>query len=243
VGAPPLRAVVLDWGGTLAVHVEVELIDLWRVAAAALAGDGAADGDVDALTAALVEVERRSWARTATTMRSARLMDLLREASEELELDVAEAALRTAQAAHLDAWTPTIRHHAAAADVLRALRAEGLAVGLLSNTHWPRAFHERFLERDGLADLLDARLYTSELTHTKPHPSTFELAAGRLGVAPAECAVVGDRPLDDVEGGRGAGMRTVWIRNGHAPGDGEVADAVVDDLADVPAALRRLAGG
>jgi hypothetical protein len=33
----------------------------------------------------------------------------------------------------------------------------------------------------------------------------------------------------------------VWIRNAYAPGDGEAADAVVDDLAEVPAVLRRWA--
>jgi putative hydrolase of the HAD superfamily len=233
---PPPTAVVLDWGGTLAVHVEVELIDLWRVAAEALAPD-----DVDGLTAALVDVERAVWARVTTTQRSARLMDLLREASDALGLDVADAVLQRAQDAHLDAWTPTIRHHPAAADVLGELRAAGLGLGLLSNTHWPRSFHERFLERDGLAGLLDQRLYTSEIDWVKPHPAPFELLAGRLGADPAACVVVGDRPIDDVEGGRAAGMRTVWIRNAYAPGDGEAADAVVDDLAEVPAVLRRWA--
>ena len=54
--------------------------------------------------------------------------------------------------------------------VLGCLRDKGLRLGLLSNTHWPRQFHERFLERDGLADLLDARFYTSEMEYVKPTP-------------------------------------------------------------------------
>jgi putative hydrolase of the HAD superfamily len=234
---PALRAVVFDWGGTLAVHESVELIDLWHAAAVALAPT-----DSGALTSALVDVERRLWERTVTTRRSARLMDLLREASDEVGLDVAEAVLRQAQDAHLDAWTPTIRHHPAAASVVSALRADGLRIGLLSNTHWPRSFHERFLARDGLADLIDERLYTSEIDWMKPHPMPFAGIADRLDVEPEECVVVGDRPIDDIEGGRDAGMRTIWIRNDYAPGDGTVADVVVQDLAEVVAAVRGLAG-
>ena len=233
-----IRAVVFDWGGTLAVPQEAELIDLWRAAAASLAPD-----QTEALTTALVEIERRMWARTTTTQRSARLMDLLREASDELGLDVAEAVLERAHEAHLDAWTPTIRHHAQAADVLRAVRAEDLRVGMLSNTHWPRRFHEQFLARDGLDALIDQRLYTSEIDWMKPHPAPFEQIAERLGAAPTQCVMVGDRPIDDIEGGAGAGMRTVWIRNAYTPGEGERADIVVDDLAEVPDAVRRLRAG
>ena len=235
-----LRAVVFDWGGTLAVHAPVELIDLWRVAADALDPDRAED-----LTARLVAVEAASWAKTQTTMRSARLMDLLREASDEVGLDVAEAVLEAAHDAHLDAWTPTIRHHDAAAAVLEELRGRGLAIGLLSNTHWPRSFHEQFLARDGLDGLIDRRVYTSEIDWIKPHPAPFSDIARQLDVPAGACAYVGDRPIDDVQGANDAGMTSVWIRNDYAPGwqDGEdAADVTIDDLAALPAALAPFLG-
>lgn len=223
---------LLDWGGTLAVHVPVELIDLWRAAAHELAPD-----DVEAMTRALVAVETASWGRTTSTMRSARLMDLLREASDEVGLDVAAAVLATAHDAHLDAWTPTIRHHPHAASVLRDLRSTGLRIGLLSNTHWPRAFHEQFLARDGLADLIDQRLYTCEIDWIKPHPEPFRMLAQRLGVPAEACVFVGDRPIDDIQGAVGAGMRAVWIVNDHAPGDPSAAHATIEDLTELPALL------
>ena len=109
-------------------------------------------------------------------------MDLLREASDALDLDVAEAVLEEAGQHHLDAWTPSIAHDPDAAPVLTALRDRGLKIGLLSNTHWPRAFHEHFLERDGLAPLIDVRCYTSELDWIKPHPEVFRHVAERLDV-------------------------------------------------------------
>jgi FMN phosphatase YigB (HAD superfamily) len=106
---------------------------------------------------------------------------------------------------------------------------------MLSNTHWPRAFHERFLERDGLVDLIDARLYTSEMPFQKPHPSAFLAAAEALGVADASTAVfVGDRPWDDIAGAAGVGMRTVLRPNPLvADADGVAPDAVITSLPDL----------
>ncbi len=226
-----LDAVVFDWGGTLAVHADVELADLWRAAARRLA-EGDAERE-DRLTEGLVAVEAASWERATTTKRSARLVDLLREASDALDLDVAEAVLEEAGQHHLDAWTPSIAHDPDAAPVLTALRDRGLKIGLLSNTHWPRSFHERFLERDGLAPLIDARCYTSELDWIKPHPEVFHHVAERLDVDPERCAFVGDRPLDDISGAQGVGMKAVWRVNAALPFSTDDADAVIHALPEL----------
>ena len=86
------------------------------------------------------------------------------------------------------------------------LRERGLRIGLLSNTHWPRAFLERFLERDGLAGLIDVRLYTSEMPFQKPHPTAFRAALDALEVDdPSTAVFVGDRPWDDISGASGVG--------------------------------------
>ena len=117
-----------------------------------------------------------------------------------------------------------------------------MAVGLLSNTHWPRPFIERFLERDGLADLIDARLYTSELPYMKPHPSVFPAALDAVGVAdPARAVFVGDRPLDDISGAKGVGMRAVLRPNPHLPRTQSEPDADIDVLARTASPRRRLA--
>ena len=80
-----------------------------------------------------------------------------------------------------------------AADTLRALRRRGLRIGLLSNTHWRRSFHEQFLARDGLSEPIDARLYTSELQVMKPHPEAFRSVLDAPDVSEASRAVfVGD---------------------------------------------------
>lgn len=206
---PPITAVVFDWGGTLSQFVKVEMVDAWRLAARHLAPDREEE-----LTARLVQVEADFWASTSSHQRSGTLADLLHAATKELDMDVAQALLEEAAVRHLDAWTPHVRHDPDAAPTLAALRERGLAIGMLSNTHWPRAFHERFLERDGLVDLIDARLYTSEMPYQKPHPSAFLAAAEAVGVDDPEAVTfVGDRPWDDISGALGVGMRAVLRPN------------------------------
>lgn len=224
-----LDAVIFDWGGTLSEFVDLELVDAWRLAARHIDPE-----HEDEIAARLVRVEADFWTTTASHQRSATLADLLARATAELGLDVAEALLEEAAVRHLDAWTPHISHDPDAAPALAALRADGMKIGMLSNTHWPRAFHEHFLERDGLALLIDARLYTSEMAFQKPHPTAFLAAAEALGVDPHRAVFVGDRPLDDIAGARSVGMRTVLRPNPFAPDvEGIEPDARIDALPEL----------
>lgn len=221
-----VEAVIFDWGGTLATYADIEMIDMWRLAARHLA-----PGREEEVCARLVAVEKASWARIAVDQRATTLSSLLSAASAELGLDVAEAVLEEAATSHLDAWTPHVRHDPDAPAALAALRNLGLRTGLLSNTHWPRAFHERFLERDGLASLLDVRCYTSELEWTKPHAAAFAAVLKPLGVTdPTRAVFVGDRPYDDVHGAKAAGMRAVLRPNPLVPSYPVEPDATVTSL-------------
>lgn len=225
-----VAAVIFDWGGTLADFVPLELVDAWRLAARHLAPERE-----DELTERLVQVEAKFWETTSSHQRSGTLADLLTMAARELQLDVAEALLEEAAVRHLDAWTPHVRHDPDAVPVLTALRERDIKIGLLSNTHWPRNFHERFLERDNLVELIDARLYTSEMPYQKPHPSAFRSALEALEISrPATAVFVGDRPWDDISGAKGVGMRAVLRPNPVVPDD-EVAlpDAVIATLPEV----------
>lgn len=221
-------AVIFDWGGTLSSFADIDLADMWRLAARHL--DPARE---DELCRRLTEVEADSFARTRTDQRSSTLSDILRAASAAVGVDVAEAVLEEAATHHLDSWTEHIVHEPDALPVLAWLKEAGLRTALLSNTHWPRAFHERFLERDGLAQFLDARLYTSELTRMKPHPTAFRDALQALAVAPAQAVFVGDRLFDDIYGAKMCGLRTVWRRNQSVPHFDVTPDATIDRLAEL----------
>lgn len=233
-----IQAVVFDWGGTLSAFADIDMLDMWRLAARHLAPDRE-----DEVCARLAAVEAASWARISVDQRSTTLSTLLSAASDELGLDVAEAVLEEAATHHLDSWTPHVRHDPAAPEALAALRALGLRVGLLSNTHWPRAFHERFLERDGLAPLIDVRCYTSELARTKPHPDAFRAVLAPLGVTePGRAVFVGDRPYDDIHGAKNLGMKTILRPNPLVPDYPVEADAQVTSLIELVDVVRSWLG-
>lgn len=234
-----MDAAIFDWGGTLSVWADIDIEDMWRLAARHIAPEREQE-----LTARLIAVEERSWERTRTDRRSTRLSDLLAVASDELGVDVAAAVLEEAAGHHLDSWTPHIRHQPDAGPTLRALRERGLRIGLLSNTHWPRHFHERFLERDGLDELIDVRLYTSEMDHVKPDPRAFAAVLDAVGVAdPSRAVFIGDRLYDDVWGAQQAGMRALWVRNDQTPAFEVEPDATIDTLAEIPDLLANLGIG
>jgi HAD superfamily hydrolase (TIGR01549 family) len=230
---PPIEAVIFDWGGTLSVWAEVDVEDMWRLAARRIAPD-----HEEEMVKRLIAVEERSWARTLTDRRSTRLAELLAEASAEVGADVAEAVLEEAATHHLDSWTPHIRHADDAAPTLRALEEQGLRIGLLSNTHWPRHFHEHFLARDGLDGYIEARFYTSDMDHVKPDARAFRAVTEALGVERA--VFVGDRLYDDVWGAQQAGLLGVWKRNGSTPDHDVTPDGVIDRLAELPALVATL---
>jgi putative hydrolase of the HAD superfamily len=224
-----IDAVIFDWGGTLSVFADVDMEDMWRLAARHLAPDR--EGE---LCARLVRVEADAWARIAVDQHSFTLAQLLAEASAAVGLDIAAAVIEEASHRHLDAWTPHIRHDPDARDLLAALKTRGIKVGLLSNTHWPREFHEHFLDRDGLAAFIDARLYTSELPRSKPHPSAFLASLQALGVGdPDRALFVGDRPYDDIHGAKSAGLKAVLRSNPLVPPYDVEPDATIVTLPEL----------
>ena len=235
-----IDTVVFDWGGTLSVFADLEMEDMWRLAAKHLAS-GSDPLREDEIRARLVEVEARAWAAIAVDQRSFTLAQLLARASESLQIDVAAAVIEEASQSHLDAWTPHIRHDPEARAVLSALKGRDLKIGLLSNTHWPRDFHEHFLARDGLAEYLDARVYTSELPYCKPHASAFATVLAALDSDAGGAVFVGDRAYDDIFGAQQAGMRAVLRPNPMVPGYQVDPDAVIGSLPELLEVLDRWA--
>jgi putative hydrolase of the HAD superfamily len=225
-----LKAVVFDWGGTLTPWHAIDLADLWSAASRVLAPDCAKQ-----LTNALVQVEGEFWEHSAATRgnHSIRLVDILHLAAARTGVDIEDGLRHSALDVYLEAWTPHTFAQHDAVDVLRHLRAKGLRLGLLSNTHWPPAWHERILQRDGLLELIDARVYTSELAHTKPHREAFQAIITRLAVEPLQAVMVGDRPIDDIAGARAIGMRAVLLPNDAVPAGPVEPDATITNLSDL----------
>jgi putative hydrolase of the HAD superfamily len=239
-----VQAVIFDWGGTLTPWHTVDHRAEWRSLAAAhpLAGgsrDEAGDGEgaVEALTAALLEAATEVWARSRDEHRSATLDEVCSLAGIEL---TAEHAL-----AYRTFWEPATWTDRDVEPLWTALRERGIAVGVLSNTIWPRRWHEEIFERDGVLDLIDGAVYTSEIEWTKPHSAAFVAAMRAVGVDdPTRCVFVGDRLFDDIWGAAAARMRTIWVPHSDIPADqhGHSAgepDATVQRLAEVDDVIAR----
>jgi putative hydrolase of the HAD superfamily len=220
-----LQAVIFDWGGTLTPWHTVDEIELWRTVCAAHFPDGQHHVRAAALSAASTEL----WRASATEHRSATIYQVFELA----EVEPTEGLL----AHYYRVWEPHTYTDPEAHDVLSYLRARGISTGVLSNTMWPREWHDRVFRRDGVLHLLDAAVYSSEIDRTKPHPAAFRAVMAELGVSDASaCVFVGDRPVDDIHGAQRLGMRTVLVPHSAVPPCADAApDAVLHRLSDLPA--------
>lgn len=229
----PIDAVIFDWGGTLTRWHDVD----FHAESMALAQAVVAAGEPDhaAFAAQLHEAGRTIWGRAHSHRQSSTIADLFDEAG--LEHD------RELLSAYYDFWEPHTPTDAEVRPMWEALRGQGVKVGVLSNTIWPREWHRGFFERDGVLDLVDGDVYSSEIPWTKPAPEAFRAAMDAVGATdPARCVYVGDRLFDDVWGAQSAGMKAIHIPHSTIPADQRgptdgTPDAVAQRLADIPAII------
>jgi putative hydrolase of the HAD superfamily len=241
------RAVIFDLGGTLVHWPDWEdgAAAKWSFAYDAMRVVGG-DRDWPAredFVAAMRAAEKAHWVRVDQEHWSGPPTGLVSDGLRRLELSVPEDVL----IATMDGYAKAVAGWSAvfpdARDTLVTLRERGYRLGLLSNTWWAAEWHNADLAAHGLGDLLDELVYTSDLPHSKPHPSVFAEIAGRLEVEPAACVMIGDRQIDDVSGAKAVGMRGVWRRNDYGfPASHVVPDAVVDRLSELPLLLRSWGG-
>jgi HAD superfamily hydrolase (TIGR01509 family) len=103
----------------------------------------------------------------------------------------------------LDPW----HAYADAVPTLQQLRDMGVRVVLLSNIGIDI---DHVLQREGLADVIDGRVFSLEVGHVKPEREIFEAALHVLNVPAQRALMVGDSPKDDV-GAAALGIRTLIL--------------------------------
>jgi putative hydrolase of the HAD superfamily len=218
-----VRAVIFDWGGTLTPWHGIDHDALWRAVCAPHFPPEQA-GEV---AAAILAAERNLW----QVSESAHLSATLTQVFEHAGVTATEEFL----ASYYQMWDPHTLTDPEAAPLMRGLRERGIRIGVLSNTMWPRAAHERVFLRDQVLDLIDGAVYSSEIPWVKPHPEAFRAAMAAVGVHdPADCVFVGDRPYDDVHGAKGVGMRAVLVPHSGVPAfEAAAPDAVITTLAEL----------
>lgn len=213
----PVRAVIFDLGGTLIdwPDWDSDIERRWTMSYNYLVTTIPADNWPDSTTyvRAMRAAEKHHWQQVEERQASSTPLEFMRVGFRLMGRQGSEAEMLAAldgYARAVDGWATVFPD---SRQTLQTLRECGYRIGLLSNTWWAAAWHNAELATHGLESLLDVVAYTSDLPHSKPHPSVFSYVAQRLGVQPDECVMVGDRLVDDIGGALGAGMRAVWKEN------------------------------
>jgi HAD superfamily hydrolase (TIGR01509 family) len=153
---------------------------------------------------------------------------------------VADDEVTFAVETYSDGFVDAMEPLPAADATLRTAHDRGFVLAILSN--WPLARTiDRYVERQGWADLFVAVVVSQRVGVIKPHPAIFAAAAEALGLPAGEILHVGDDWAADVVGGRGAGFRVGYLR-GHqgdtplptsARNEAVTPDLEIDDLPEL----------
>jgi HAD superfamily hydrolase (TIGR01509 family) len=133
-------------------------------------------------------------------------------------------------------WDRSVSLAPGSLEVLDRLRASGRRTGICSNAPFPPEMMLRQLRTVGLAERMDAVVFSSAIGRRKPAPEPYLAALRELGLPPAAVLFVGDRFREDYEAPLALGMRAVLCTQlaRSAPPAGA---AVIASLAELEAIL------
>ena len=115
--------------------------------------------------------------------------------------------------------------------LLEELKYRHQPMALVTSSNENKMYH---LDKElpGLRKMFDVVITADAVTHSKPHPEGYQLAAKSLGCVPSKCVVFEDS-LQGVKAGNSAGAYVVGI-SGTLPGEKlrPFSDMVIDSLID-----------
>lgn len=126
-----------------------------------------------------------------------------------LGMELTDAEASELFSTYLERYEAGWQRYADALPALQRARAASLRIVVLSNGQ--AAQQMRKLERFGIAEAIDAAVFSSELPAGKPDPRAFHAALGAIDVDARDAWMVGDNWDADVCGARGAGVVPVYL--------------------------------
>ena len=156
----------------------------------------------------------------------------LQRAMADLDLDCSDDDI-----AVLTASIPRMPPHSEVVEALAALKGAGFSLCIVSNT-------DDDLIAGNVAQLgghIDRVVTAQQAKAYKPAPKIFQTAYKTLGVTKDDVVHVCASPRLDLAAARDIGFRCVWIDRGtgRTPPDDYAPDAILPDLAGVPALFAR----
>jgi putative hydrolase of the HAD superfamily len=199
--------------------------------------------EVDAADARAGETFRAVWDRHRDMAAEEQLRTFLTLLDRRLPAAMAPAELdRLARAYQEPSLTYRPEITPAAADAVRALRAGGLALGVISNTgRTPGRVLRRLLADAGLLPCFDVLVFSDEAGVRKPAAAIFRQVLDRIGSPPGRAVHVGDDPVADVAGARAVGMRAIHFAPDPSGPPAPAADGVLRRFGELPGLVAALA--
>jgi putative hydrolase of the HAD superfamily len=119
-----------------------------------------------------------------------------------------------------------------AVETAAAIKQRGMATALVCNAGFTTTPHLLpMLSHYGLSQHLDVMVFSDVMGIAKPDARIFAKALEGIGMAPAECAFVGDNPHTDIAGAQAVGLFAVQV--GSKQRDGVVPHVRIDDLSQL----------
>jgi HAD superfamily hydrolase (TIGR01509 family) len=163
-------------------------------------------------------------------------MDVYRTAWERAGLKLPEPLLHQILDAEQMCWDQAVVLDPDALQVLSWLEAHGIKRGICSNAPFPPAMMRRQVETNGIAERVDAIVFSSEIGRRKPAPELYLAALDALATEPKRTMFVGDRVREDYEGPRALGMRAV-VLTAHAEEPPPEGVPTIASLTELPGLL------
>lgn len=230
------RDCIFDLYGTLVdIHTDETLPRLWEELAAWYRDHGADYGPEELEDAYLRTVRRMESGKAALRQDAHEahpeirlefvFQDLYREKGAEAGL---ELAVRTGELFRRQSLE-YIRLYDGAEELLKALRANGQRVWLLSNAQ--RIFTAYELRTLGIEPLFDGIYLSSDYGCKKPDRRFFDILLTERGIPPESAVMIGNDGVCDIRGARAAGLSTVYIRSNISPEEPlPEADYVLEEM-------------
>jgi putative hydrolase of the HAD superfamily len=163
-------------------------------------------------------------------------MDVYRESWQRAGMRLPDDLLHEILDAEQRCWDHAVRVDPDAARVLAWLGEQGIKRGICSNAPFPPEMMRRQVQSNGIAELVDAMVFSSEVGRRKPAPELYEAALAAIDTKAERTLFVGDRVREDYEGPRALGMRAVIVTI-HADADPPDGVPAIRSLAELPSLL------
>ena len=163
-----------------------------------------------------LSVYRQTWARAGMNLPDGLLHDIL---------DAEQMC-----------WDRAVKLDPDARQVLGWLGAHGIKRAVCSNAPFPPEMMRRQVSANGISEMVDAVVFSSEIGRRKPAPEVYKAALDAIGVQPQNALFVGDRVREDYEGPTALGMRAV-VFTAHSEGPPPAGIPTIKSLTELPGLL------